>query len=117
MISTEAFKTHEPEVLNVNVPMCSQLKFQSDEYWKCTLRHLASTLYHPVGTCSMGPINNGNSVVDPRLRVHGVKKLRVIDASIMPKITSGNTNAPTMMIGHKGGTMILEDAEKSHDEL
>ena len=72
-------------------------------------RKRADTVYHPTSTCIMGP-DAANSVVDARLRVHGVQGLRVIDASIFPTITSGNTNAPTVMVAEKGAVMIIEDA-------
>jgi choline dehydrogenase-like flavoprotein len=71
---------------------------------------VGTTIFHPVGTAKMGREGDPMMVVDERLRVAGLQRLRVIDASVMPTITSGNTNSPTMMIAEKGAALIREDA-------
>ena len=76
---------------------------------------IGTTIFHPVGTAKMGRAGDPMAVVDERLRVIGVDRLRVVDASVMPSITSGNTAAPTMMIAEKGAAMILADAKARHD--
>jgi choline dehydrogenase-like flavoprotein len=71
---------------------------------------LGTTIFHPVGTAKMGVASDPVAVLDERLRVRGVEGLRVIDASAMPRITSGNTNSPTIMIAEKGSEMVLADS-------
>jgi choline dehydrogenase len=79
---------------------------QSDAELLADIRQRASTVFHPVSTCRMGP-DAETDVVDPCLRVHGVEGLRVVDASVFPSIPSGNTNAPTLMVAEKGADIIL----------
>ncbi len=87
---------------------------QSDAEILDIVRRVAGTVYHLVGTCRMG--SDARAVVDPQCRVNGVEGLRVVDASVMPKITSANTNAPSMMIGWKGAAMIRGDASRKEQD-
>jgi len=79
-------------------------QINTDADWCEYIRNAGETLYHPTSTCKMG--QDAMAVVDPTLKVHGVEGLRVIDASIMPSVTRGNTNAPTIMIAEKGADLI-----------
>jgi choline dehydrogenase-like flavoprotein len=81
----------------------------NQDEWKEYVRQQAGTCYHPSSTCKMGPDSDSEAVVDPRLRVRGVKGLRVADISIMPKLNNGHTQAPAYMIGEKAALLILED--------
>ena len=100
MLETETFKKYQPEEYRPG------LHIKDDEELVKAGSDHTQTIFHPVGTCKMG--KDENCVVDEKLKVHGIENLRVIDASIMPNITSGNTNAPTIMIAEKGADMILE---------
>jgi choline dehydrogenase-like flavoprotein len=76
---------------------------------------IGTTIFHPIGTAKMGRPSDPMAVVDERLRVIGMERLRVVDASVMPTITSGNTNSPTMMIAEKGAAMMSEDARRNYN--
>ena len=86
------------------------VQYQSDEELAQLAGDIGTTIFHPVGTCKMGPAADPAAVVDARLRLHGIAGLRVADASVMPRITSGNTNAPTLMIAERAAQWIAEDA-------
>ncbi|GFY66374.1 glucose dehydrogenase, partial [Trichonephila inaurata madagascariensis] len=88
------------------LPGCDHFPRHTDQFLECLARTYTATLYHPAGTCKMGSVFDPTTVVDPQLRVKGVYGLRVADASIMPDIVSGNTNAPCIMIGEKAADLI-----------
>lgn len=112
--NTTAMQQIGAVVYNKSLPYCKNETIWSEAYLKCFLRFAGFPGMHVCCTCAMG--HHNRSVVDERLRVKGnVSRLRVIDASVMPAITSGNTHAPVMMIAAKGAEMILEDA-KADDE-
>tara|TARA_B100001057_G_scaffold263094_1_gene263256 strand:+ start:291 stop:1886 length:1596 start_codon:yes stop_codon:yes gene_type:complete len=101
IFQTETFRKYEPEEIRPGQNL------KDDEELVQEGSKFTQTIFHPVGTCKMG--NDDTAVVNDELKVHGIENLRVIDASIMPNITSGNTNAPTIMIAEKGADMILKN--------
>ncbi|CAD5116356.1 DgyrCDS5255 [Dimorphilus gyrociliatus] len=108
LVGTKSFKKIGGKIINTPTFGCEHLKYDSDDYWRCHIRNELSTVYHPVGTCKMGSINDPTVVVDPELKVKGITGLRVADASIMPTLPSGNTNAPCIMVGEKAAQLILK---------
>nr|XP_018908531.1 PREDICTED: glucose dehydrogenase [FAD, quinone]-like [Bemisia tabaci] len=105
LMETPPFRKLNARPLAIPFPGCEDHELFSNEYLECCIRHFTVTFYHPTSTCSMG------KVVDHRLKVIGVEGLRVVDASVMPTVVSGNTNAPTIMIAEKGADMIKEDCK------
>lgn len=105
---TKYFKSINATLGEIGWSSCNKFVIGSDDYWKCISLNTGTTFYHPVGTAMMG-LDEKTSVVDDDLRVHGVRNLRIIDASVMPTITTGNTNAPVIMIAERGADLVKKD--------
>lgn len=103
---SKSFRKFKSRFNTNSLPHCQDLDFRSDEYWRCYVRNIASTIQHQCGTCKMGPETDPDAVVDAELKVYGIEGLRVVDASIMPTITAGHINAVVYMIAEKASDMI-----------
>lgn len=108
------YKKYGPQLFKTIFPGCEAYSFLSDEYLACVARSYTATIYHPSGTCKMGLPWDRTAVVDPQLRVIGVRGLRVVDASVMPTIVSGNTNAPVIMIAERASDLIKGAVRPPH---
>lgn len=108
-LDTDAFKQHEAELVRMKIRGCGEIEYDTDDYWECYVRHLTSSSNNPCGTTKMGPDSDKTAVVDPTLKVKGIKGLRVADASIMPQIISGHVNTAAVMIGEKAADLIKGD--------
>ncbi|RXG57913.1 Glucose dehydrogenase [FAD, quinone] [Armadillidium vulgare] len=107
LIKTKVFKRINAKHIYSRIPLCPRALPPSDEYFECLMRYNTEIGYHACGTAKMGPKSDPKAIVDPELRIRGISNLRVVDASIMPKVVSGNINAPTIMIGEKGSDLII----------
>lgn len=106
---TEAFKKINAKLNIKRLKYCSQYEFMTKDYWYCLIRYITAHNNHPVSTCKMGPYPGRGDVVDHNLKVHGIKHLRVADASVIPLSTSSHINAICIMIGEKLAEILKID--------
>lgn len=111
-INTKSMKSIGADLKINKGSFCAQYKFQSDEFWRCMLRHIGVTFCHSASSCRMGPKGDKGAVVDLELKVQGFENLRVVDASVFPSTTTGNTNAPTIALAEKAADMIRASKKK-----
>ncbi|PNF27347.1 Glucose dehydrogenase [FAD, quinone] [Cryptotermes secundus] len=109
LIDTEAFQRHGVKLYTVPLPPCKSHEFGSDAYWECSIRYMTFTVWHQCGTCKMGPDSDPDAVVDPQLKVRGIRHLRVVDTSIIPVIPAAHLTAPAYMIAEKAADMIKQE--------
>ncbi|KAH8385026.1 hypothetical protein KR093_010502 [Drosophila rubida] len=109
LMEMPAFRAINARILEKQPPACRRYKWLSSEYFACYARHFTVTIYHYSGTAKMGPRSDPSAVVDARLRVHGIDRLRVADASIMPYLIAGHPNGPVYLIAEKAADMIKQD--------
>ncbi|KZC06463.1 Glucose dehydrogenase [acceptor] [Dufourea novaeangliae] len=109
MTNSNTMKKLGIEMVKIDIKQCSDFEEGSDDYWKCIIRYDTRPENHQAGTCKMGQASDPMAVVDPRLKVHGMEGLRVADASIMPRVVSGNPVAAINMIGERAAEFIKED--------
>ncbi|XP_043488696.1 glucose dehydrogenase [FAD, quinone]-like isoform X2 [Polistes fuscatus] len=108
LTSTESFRRFNITMVPLKFPGCDHTEYLTDSFWSCLVRHTAGTIWHYAGTCKMSP-RDKSGVVDHRLKVHGIKSLRVVDNSVMPTIISGHLVSVAYMIAEKASDMIKED--------
>jgi len=104
-LTTKPLQQYGAALAENPMPGCDDKKLYSDDYWRCVATNRVFTLYHPVSTCRMGK-SPEDSVVDKELRVHGIKGLRIVDASIFPDQISGNPNGAVIMLAEKAADLI-----------
>lgn len=109
LIHTPPFQRLGARLHAIPLPPCAHIHFGSDDYWRCSIRTISSTLHHQIGTCRMGPRSDPMAVVSPELKVHGIERLRVVDTSVVPESPTGHTNAVSYMIGEKAADLIKDE--------